>query len=291
MIYSYKEKYFIVYNMIEKKFDKKRKNAHNEYIINIRHYFYSIIKYDLIMSISQDNNLKIWNFGNWDLLINIEKVYDKGYLNSACFLNDNNQLYILTGNDIPNNKESGPIQIYNFGGNKIKEINDSNFPTAFIDAYYDKKLSKNFIITGNLGCVRSYDYNEMKLYHKYIDVNNSDYHRSIIINSNEKIIKLIESCYDEKIRIWDFHSGLMLNKISINGSFLFSICLFNNNYLFAGCGDKTIKIIDLEKGIISKNLTKHTKEVVGLKIFNNSYTSYILSQGFLSDQIKLWKLE
>ena len=137
----------------------------------------------------------------------------------------------------------------------------------------------------------SYDYNEMKMYHKYIDGNNTRGHFSIIINSNEKIIKLIESSYDGNIRIWNFHSGLMLNKINVNDSRLFSICLFNNNYLFVGCEDKTIKIIDLEKGIISKNLTKHNREVIGLKIFNNSYSSYILSQGFLSDQIKLWKIE
>ena len=152
------------------------------FISNIRHYFYSIKKLDLVMSISKDNNLKIWNFSNLDLLTDIKKVYDRGYLTSACFLNDNNQLYILTGNGIRNIKEeSGPIQIYNLEGNKIKEIKDSNFATVFIDIYYDKKLSKNFIITGNAGYVMSYDYNEMKMYHKYIDDNNTLGHGSIII--------------------------------------------------------------------------------------------------------------
>ena len=77
----------------------------------------------------------------------------------------------------------------------------------------------------------SYDYNnEMKIYHKYIDDNKNGWHCSIIINYNKNIIKLIELYYDGNIRILNFHSGLMVNKINIIDSKLYSICLFNNNY-------------------------------------------------------------
>ena len=292
LIYSNKDNSIIAYNIFDNKIIKEKENAHDDYITNIRHYLYSIKKMDLVMSISKDNNLKIWNFSDWNLLTDIKNVYNRGDLDSACFLNENNQIYILTGNEISNNKGvSGPIKIYNLEGNKIKELNDYNFTTYFIDIYYDKKLSKNFIITGNLGFVISYDYNEMKIYHKYIDSNNTCCHCSIIINYNEKILKLIESGYDGKIRIWDFHSGFLLNKINVIDNKLYSICLFNNNYLFVGCGDNTIKIIDLEKGIIIKDLINHNKRVIGIKIFNYSYASYILSQGNSINQIKLWKLE
>ena len=284
----------ILYNPIgayDNKIVEEKKNAHNDIITNIRHYYYSIQKMDLVMSISRDNNLKIWNLSDWNLLTDIKKVYDKGDLDSACFLNDNNQIYILTGNEMSSSKIAEPIKIYNLKGNKIKEIDDSNFTTYFIDIYYDKKLSKNFIITGNLGYVMSYDYNEMKMYHKYIDGNNSSCHCSIVVNSNENMIKLFESGYDGSIRIWNFHSGLMLNKIKVNDSKLYSICFFNNIYLFVGCHDKTIKIIDLEKGVVSKDLTNHKTRVIGVKMFNYSYTSYLLSQGNSNGQIKLWKTE
>jgi surface protein len=294
LIYSNKEKSIITYNIFDNKLIKEIKDAHNKYITNIRHYFDSIKNRDLIMSISMDNNIKIWNFKDWNLLTDIKEIYDKGDLDSACFLNDNNQIYILTSNETPNKKgESGPIKIYDLEGNKIKELYDYNFTTYFIDIYYDNNLSKNFIITGNLGFVMSYDYNEMKRYHKYIDIegNNTACHCSIIINSKETIIKLIESSYDGNIRIWNFHSGLMLKKINVNIGKLYSISLLNDNYLIVGCGDKTIKIIDLEKGIISKSLTEHNKAVIGAKAFNYSYTSYFLSQGNSKDQIKLWKIE
>ena len=49
----------------------------------------------------------------------------------------------------------------------------------------------------------------MKKYHKYCDNDNKD-HNSIIINDTEEIVKLIESCEDGNIRIWDFNEGHLL---------------------------------------------------------------------------------
>ena len=81
------------------------------------------------------------------------------------------------------------IKIFDFNGEKVNEINNSNDITVFIDTYYDKKTSKNYILTGNYGYVKSYDYDENKLYHKFCD-NDSKSHDSIVININEDIIKL-----------------------------------------------------------------------------------------------------
>ena len=58
---------------------KQIKNAHNEYITNIRHFLDSINKRDLILSISSDNNyLKVWNVCNLEKIYDI-KAYKKGY--------------------------------------------------------------------------------------------------------------------------------------------------------------------------------------------------------------------
>ena len=83
----------------------------------------------------------------------------------------------------------------------------------------------------------------------------------------------------------------MINKINVNNGELYGMSLLNNKYLFVGCEDKTIKIIDIEKGIVSKILKNHKLKVICIKIIKNSNTSYILSQGFVKDQIKLWKIE
>jgi hypothetical protein len=116
-----------------------------------------------------------------------------GRLYSACFLNDNNnnQIYILTSNGNDQSINYEPIKIYDLNGKKIKEINNSNEKTHFIDTYYDNNLSKYYIITGNDGYIKSYDYNNNKLYHKYLDNDNS-LNLNIIINDNNKNIKLIE---------------------------------------------------------------------------------------------------
>ena len=124
LIYSNKEKSIITYDIINNKKIKEIKKAHDKYITNFRHYLNIINQIDLILSISKDdNNIKIWNFDGWNLLSEIKNIYNRGFLDSACFLNDNNQIYLLTTNSIPNQSEkSDPIKIYNLKGNQIKEL-------------------------------------------------------------------------------------------------------------------------------------------------------------------------
>ena len=237
-----------------------------------------------------NNNIKLWNIKNFECLLNIVNINNMGRLCSACFLNNNNnnQIYILTsnGNDQPINYE--PIKIYDLNGNKIKEINNSNENTYFIDTYYDNNLSKYYIITGNDGYIKSYDYNNNKLYHKYLDNDNSS-HINIIINDNNKNIKLIESSSFGDIRIWNFHSGKLLKKLKISNYCLFDICLWDNEHIFVGCQDRTIKLIDINNNLIIKNLISHDKEVCTIKKFNHpKYGMCLISQGLKENNIKLW---
>ena len=61
-------------------------------------------------------------------------------VNYLVFLNDNNLSYIFTTN---HNTKYIPelIKVFDFNGNKIKEIKDSNDLTFFVDNYYDKYLN------------------------------------------------------------------------------------------------------------------------------------------------------
>ena len=138
------------------------------------------------MSVSMiDNNIRIWNANNWECIQNITNINKVGRLLSACFLKENNKIFIITSN-LGNNNNSENIKVFDLNGYKIKEIN-YNEKTFFIDIYYDNRLSKNFIITGNQGYIKSYDYNNNQLYHKYND-NDKCNHMSIIINNNKKIL-------------------------------------------------------------------------------------------------------
>ena len=89
-----------------------------------------------------------------------------------------------------------------------------------------------YIITSNRGYSKSYDYNKNKPYYKYCDNDNERDHHCFAINNKDGILKLIDSCEDGYIRIWDFHSGKQLNKIYVVSDWLYGICLCDDDYLF-----------------------------------------------------------
>jgi len=290
LIYSNENNSIISYNLIDNKIINIIRNAHDKYICSFRHFLDNIEMRDLILSISSDdNNIKLWNINNLELILNIQSIYNNGVLYSACFLNNNNQNYIITSNSYISTKES--IKVFDFKGNQIKEINDSKDDVFFIDIYYDNDLFKNFILTSNRGYSKSYDYNENKLYHKYNEVNNNYHyiwHNHLIINKIKKEIELIESSDDGYIRIWNFHSALLLKKIKVTNKRLVEICMWNNDYIFIGCNDKTIKLIELNNGNVIKELKGHDGVVFSIKtIIHYNYGKCLISQGS-DDIIKLW---
>ena len=188
LIYS-KNNSIISYDLVNKKITTEIKNAHNKNDIRFRHYLDRINKRDLFLSISiEQNELKLWNVNNWEYILYIPKVNELGKLFSACFLNDYDKIYIITTN---HNIDVIPelIKVFDLEGNKITEINDSSDKTFFIDKYYDQNLSKYFLLTGNNGGVKSYDYYENKLYREYSDKEKKsiyDNHFSLIINDCEE---------------------------------------------------------------------------------------------------------
>ena len=286
LVYSNEINSIISYDIIESKKINEIKNAHSDPITGFRHYFDQSNKKDLIISISSDaNSLKLWDIQNLYCLFNIDNVYKKGYLYSATLFSDNYNNCIVTCNG---SFFEYKIKVFNFEINEVKEINDSIFSAYFIDIYYDNIINKFYILTGNNGFVTSYDYKENKLYYKY-GSNDGKFHDSIVINDKEKIIKLIDSSCSGEIKIFNFHSGNLLNIIKISEEWIKGICLWNNDYLFVACQDKSIKLLDLEKKRIIKNLYGHKDYVLTLKIIRHPrYGECLLSQGAYSDPIKIW---
>ena len=249
LIYATQKLSIVSYNIENKTKINEIKNAHNNYITNIRHYLDKMNKRDLIISLSLKNNdVKIWNLNNFECLISIK---ENNYCNiySGYILNYNFQNYIIIGVD---NK----IKTFYFNGKVFKNIN-LNESIYFIDIYNDDKINNNiYILTGNSNSVNSYDYKNNKLYNKYYDKEiKIAPHISILVNEYEGNTELVESCLDGYIRIWNFYSGLLLKKIFLDSflnsykgnvfcSGLFGLCLMNNNYLFVACQDKAIKVID-----------------------------------------------
>ena len=153
----------------------------------------------------------------------------------------------------------------------------------------DKFLSKNFILTANFCHVKSYDFSKNELYHEYNDNDNRG-HYSIIIKNIDNIIKLIESCTAGNIRIWNFHSGMLIIKIRGSDKGLRGICLWDDNFLFAGSDDKTFKLIDIKNKSVPKVFNGHDNKVITLKsIIHPKFGKCLITQAFQRDKIKIWK--
>ena len=288
IIYSNKNRSMISYNFFKNKKLAEIKNAHEKNISNIRHCLDKINKRDLIISVSaEDNNIKLWEVKNFECLHNFKNINKNGFLYSACFIEDNSQYFIITSNcSWKGNSE--PLKVYDFNGNKIKEIKNNKDRISFIDAFYDNKLSKNFIIAGNEYNVKSYNYNSNNIYKTYCD-NDKNAHDCAVINNFENITQLIESSDDGNVRIWNFHTGKLINKIKVCNDDLYTIYLWSNKYLFASCGEKVINIIDLEKKIIVNKLKGHKNWVITMKkIYHPLYGECLLSQDTGNGEIKLW---
>jgi WD40 repeat protein len=294
LVYSTKYKSIVCYNLDEFQKISEIKNHHKKYITNLRHFQDKTKKLDLIISISdRDNNLRLWNIYNWECILNIININTSGYICSAYIINDNNQNYILSTNfNMMNQLDiSEPIKIFNFRGEKIKEIKESDKKTFFIDTFYDKDNQTNYIITGNLYYIKTYDYNKNEVYHKYFD-SDTGCHISIIVYDDEGIKKLIESCSDGNIRIWNFHSAALLKRIKVFDDWLFGICLWNKDYLFVGCKNTMIRLVDIKEGYIIKYLEGPKSGIFTIKkIIHPKFGECLLSQGYEGDQIKLYSFQ
>ena len=118
MIYTNKNRSIISYNLLNNEVINQVKKSHNEYISNFKHYLDKKNKRDLLISVSaKDNNIKLWNIKNWECLIDLKNINENGYLYSACFLNYNDKIYLISTNFNFGNPE--PIKIFDLDGNKI----------------------------------------------------------------------------------------------------------------------------------------------------------------------------
>ena len=288
LVYATEDKNIQCMNVNTKKIIKILLNPHNNnYISNLRYNFDKNNNRDLILSVSKEiNHIKIWDINNWNCIVDLKNIYSCGFIRSACIMNGDNSNYIIVSND----DVFILIKIFDFNCLKINELPKSEDICYFIDSYYDIKKSNHYILSGNRLCVKSFDFKDNKLYRKYSEQNSKSGHYSIIINKKDDITNLIESDTDGFIRIWNFHSALLLKKITacqdirLNG-----ICLWNENYLFSGCNDNTIILIDLNNDIVAKKLKSHEDKVCSIKkIFHPQYGECLVTQGYKKDQIRIW---
>ena len=278
----------------------KNTTEDNKQITNFRHFYGEYNKRDLVMFIIGIKNcIKIWDAYNWECILTIKDIYKEGNIYSSLLINDNinHNIYIIASN-CTLFKDSQPLKIFDLKGNFIKEIPDSKSKTFFLDIFDDIKNSKKYIISVNKEFIMSFDYEKNSLYKKYSDkpkenkkINYDGYFYSSVINIfDDNIVQLIVSGDDGFLRIWDFHRGNIIKKIETDKNCIYSLCLWNESYLFCACEDATIKLIDLNAGVIINELKSHMKMVCTIKkIIHPYFGECLISQGFRKDQILIWR--
>ena len=259
-VHTYNDLYYIIYtnnwseivffDLIDNIRVLKIKKAHYYNIVDIKHYFDKNNSRDLLASYSHENSIKIWNINTMECItvIDILSSFDDKdiLLNSLFFMNLKNQINIVAPFVFKKNCEK--IAFYDLKGIKTKEItfkikNHNVFDTNY---YYDQKGQKNYIVFGGDGFLKSFDVNKNDLYKIYCN-NDNIINNQIIIYDKDKKIKLISSG-GGLIRIWNFHSGDLLNKLKINNRKynLPIICIWNSDYLIGACEQYGLKIFDLK---------------------------------------------
>ena len=290
LIYSTKEKDLIFYNLDLKKIMNITKKFHANFITNINHFYDKEENTDIIMTVSaEDNNIKLWDLNNFRIILDIKNVNKQGNLLSACFLNYNNNKYIVVSNGDLTGKEFEPIKLYDFKGKKFLEIKNSNYNTNFITTFYEKETKNNYIITGNDGFVNSYEINENSQPNQFNEPLSKKSHRSVVVIYSEAIKELIATSDDGSIRIWNFNTRELIKMINIGNDPLRGICVLDEKYIFIGSKDKSIKLIDIDEGKIIKSEEKHNNTVLAMKMINlDKYGNCLISQGMGNDHINLW---
>ena len=171
---------------------------------------------------------------------------------NCCILNNNNQNYIITSN-----YDSDCFRIYDFNGNKIKNIKTPNAINIEIETYQD------YIISGNINRCTSYNFNTKK-FKKYEINNQSSFElKNIVAFKNKQGINiLIAKCrihpnnyiINYNIFIWDFKSCLPINKIVFKIiTYDSGLRLWNDNYFIVGTGF-LLKIFDISKNRFIKEI-------------------------------------
>ena len=74
LIYSNNKKPIIIFDLIAIKTIKIIENVHYDFIINLHHYLDTIEITDLILSVSYDNDIKLWNYINFEYLLDIKNI-------------------------------------------------------------------------------------------------------------------------------------------------------------------------------------------------------------------------
>ena len=275
-------KSIIFYDINDNNEIKKFNNSHKKSIHSIRYYDYNL--YDMIMSTSKNDDIKIWNYNEGLNILTISNIFNEiNGVYSASLLFENNSFYIICVGQL------NYIKIYNSLGNFVKNIGNNDEYRRYINILEINE--KKYIVSGGTKGINVFNYPSFTNYNCFIEGNDSTYHNYAKIIKINNVYNLIDIGDLNKIKIWDFFNKNLIKCISSNNSSgLCGLIMINNKYLIVGSDDKNCKVFDMNNGILIKDISKHSNYVLGIKlIIDKNKNKYFVSYGG-DYNIYLWSL-
>jgi len=264
---------------------KSIKNAHNNAIHIIKYYDYYL--YDLILSSSRNDDIKIWNYNECLNILTISQIFNDPKIGvcSSCLIMEKNISHIFC---VGTNTY---IKVYDGNGKLFKNIGKNNEKRRYIDSCEIDE--KRFIISGGNKGITVFNYPDLTEYYCFIDNNDSCYHNYAKIIKINDIYNLVDVGQFNKIKIWDFlNKALIANISSINSSGLGGFITINNRYLIIGGRDGSIKEFDIQQRVLIKAFEKqHSSDVLGIKIIKDKDGKISLVSYGCDKNMFLWSLE
>lgn len=179
-------------------------------------------------------------------------------VSKVCFMNYKDNIYII----LSSTSLSDPIcKLFDLSGKLIKEIKFDKIINSII-TYNDEELSKIYILISTPKMVKSYNYDEDKVYHCYLNIQKSFIYNLIVVNRDRvwEPTRLFGN-YGNYVIIWNFHTGEMLNNVYFNSN-INNICLWNNQFLIAitenfNENKSIISLLDISTGKLKKDLISY----------------------------------
>ena len=264
---------------------KTIKNAHYKSIHIIKYYNYPL--YDLILSSSCDDDIKLWNYNDCSNIMTISQIFNdtsNGVFSSCVILEEKISYILCVGN-------FKYIKVYDSSGNFYGNLGNKDEDRRFIDIY---EINDNkYIFTGGNKGIMVFNYPNFTEYYRFIENYDTYYHNYAKIIKVNDTYNLIDIGYFNKIKIWDFFNKNLIFCIESNSrDGLAGVISINDRYLILGSENGSIKEFDLEKRSLIANFEKqHSKSVLGVKIIKDkNEKNFLISYG-LDQSIFLWGLE
>lgn len=259
------------------------KGIHVKGIYKIKHYFYKELNINLLLTLSFDNSVKIWNINQLPIIniFDLQNCHQTTLGDPFAVIFNESKYYLIGGtiNEKMNVWDSGKTLVSSISQSKLTDC-------CFLETFYIND-EPNVILSG-YPFVEALDYkkNTMKTYRDYYC--EASYHLCVNLHKFNEVLYLLEGDSTGFIRIFNYFSTDLCQVINTAGNMIYSLCVYNQRFILSGGEDKLIRIIDLINSQTIMTYNDHNQLICNIfKVIENN--EEILISSSYDGIINIWK--